>query len=236
MLLEISGLQAGYGGVTVLHDLGLTLATGETVGLFGPNGHGKTTLLKTISGLVSTRAGRTRFAGTDITTLKPGRIVELGLVHVPQGNLLFPDCTVAEALALGAWPSRARAREAANRRRVEALFPRLAERRRQKIHGLSGGERQMLAIGVALMAEPALLMLDEPTLGLAPKVRGELAAAITGLAAGGLAMLVVEQDLRFLAAVAPRLALIDRGHVVLDAPSGTIDEEAVMMRYFGDAA
>jgi branched-chain amino acid transport system ATP-binding protein len=236
MLLEISGLQAGYGGVTVLHDLALRIDAGETAGLFGPNGHGKTTLLKTISGLVPARGGTIRFAGTDITTAKPGRIVELGLVHVPQGNLLFPDCTVAEALALGAWPKRARAREAANRARVEALFPRLAERRRQKIHGLSGGERQMLAIGVALMAEPALLLLDEPTLGLAPKVRGELAAAITALAAGGLPMLVVEQDLRFLGAVCPRLVLIDRGHVVLEAPSGTIDEDAIMTRYFGDAA
>ncbi|MEX0364380.1 ATP-binding cassette domain-containing protein, partial [Mycoplasmopsis synoviae] len=95
--------------------------------------------------------GMIRFDGTDITNRKPGHVVELGLVHVPQGNLLFPDCTVAEALALGAWPRRAQAREAANRARVEALFPRLAERRRQKIHGLSGGERQMLAIGVALM-------------------------------------------------------------------------------------
>jgi len=236
MLLEVSGLSAGYGGITVLHDLDLRVDAAETVGLFGPNGHGKTTLLKTISGLVPARGGSVRFAGTDITHAKPGRIVDLGLIHVPQGNLLFPDCTVAEALALGAWPGRARAREAANRARVEDLFPRLAERRRQKIHGLSGGERQMLAIGVALMAEPALLILDEPTLGLAPKVRGELAAAITALAAGGLAMLVVEQDLRFLGAVAPRLVLIDRGHVVLEAPSATIDEDAIMTRYFGDAA
>ncbi len=236
MLLEIAGLKAGYGGVTVLHALDLEIGAAETVGLFGPNGHGKTTLLKTVSGLVAARGGTIRFDGVDITNRKPGHIVELGLVHVPQGNLLFPDCTVAEALSLGAWPRRARPREAANRARIETLFPRLAERRRQKIHGLSGGERQMLAIGVALMAEPRLLILDEPTLGLAPKVRGELAAAIIELAGGGLPMLVVEQDLRFLGAVCPRLALIDRGQVVLEAPSATIDEAAIMSRYFGDAA
>jgi branched-chain amino acid transport system ATP-binding protein len=197
-ILEVGQLVGGYGKVQVLRGLSLAVAEGERVGLFGPNGHGKTTLLKTISGLIRLWSGSIRFQGQSIERSSPGAIVGLGLIHVPQGNTLFPEMTVQETLELGAYAPRVRANKAHNLERVFALFPRLAERRRQFCKTLSGGERQMVSISVGLMGEPRLLVLDEPTLGLAPKVKDELCEAIGVISGSGVSLLLVEQDIEFL--------------------------------------
>jgi len=233
-LLEVADLDAGYGRVRVLH--GLTLAAGEfgNVGLFGPNGHGKTTLLRAISRLVASTAGTVKFDGVDITAARPRAIVERGLIHVPQGNRLFPDLTIGECLSLGAYTARARAHEERNRERAIKIFPKLGERWRQRVRTLSGGERQMASIGVALMGDPRLLILDEPTLGLAPKIKDELCAAILDISKGGVPLIVVEQDVEFLLEIAEHLYLINHGRVAAEIkPGQTMDHREIMAMYFG---
>ena len=175
MRLHVEGLKAGYGRVTVLHGITIEVPEGVRVGLFGPNGHGKTTLLRTLSGMIRPRAGSFSFDGRDLTGTSPRRLVENGLIHVPQGSTLFARMTVLEALTLGAYAPRAWSQRRQSLDKVFHLFPRLAERRGQRCSTLSGGERQMAAIGAGLMGCPRLLMLDEPTLGLAPKIRADLA-------------------------------------------------------------
>ena len=184
MRLQVDALSSGYGRVQVLHEISIDVDD-RRVGLFGPNGHGKTTLLRTLSGLIKPISGRILFGDIEITSLSPQKIVAAGLIHVPQGSTLLPRMTVLEVLTLGAysgyaWPHRKKTLE-----QVFTIFPRLAERREQRCNTLSGGERQMVAIGAGLMGCPKLLMLDEPTLGLAPKLRAELARAIHAVAATG---------------------------------------------------
>ena len=233
----MDGLVAGYGRATVLHKIGLAAGTFGNVGLFGPNGHGKTTLLRVISGLLRARDGRVRFAGEDITNRAPRAIVGAGLIHVPQGNRLFPNLTIAECLTLGANPPHARPHEAANRERVLALFPKLGERWRQRVRTLSGGERQMVSIGTALMSHPRLLMVDEPTLGLAPKVKDELCDAVLGISRGGVPLVVVEQDVEFLLELTGHLFLVNHGEVAAEIKPGQgIDHGDIMRMYFGQAA
>lgn len=233
-LLEIDALEAGYGKTTVLHGIGLAVADGERLGLFGPNGHGKTTLLRTISGLLKPTRGSIRFGGEDIGGMEPRRIVAKGLIHVAQANQLFPELTVAENLALAAYGRGTTASEAATLARIEALFPRLAERRGQTCRTLSGGERQMVAIGVGLMGAPRLLMLDEPTLGLSPRLKDELCEAILKIAADGLPLIVVEQDVEFLASVTDRLVMLEHGQTGIEVSSGDgLDHDRIMDLYFG---
>jgi len=233
-LLEIEGLQAGYGRIRILHGVSIATTGNRNVGLFGPNGHGKTTLLRTISGLIRASAGSIRFDGTDITRLAPRHIVERGLVHVPQGNRLFPDLTIRETLRLGAWPARARAHESANAERVVAIFPKLRERWGQQVRTLSGGERQMVSIGVALMSHPRLLILDEPTLGLAPRLKDELCAAIKRISDEGVPLLVVEQDVEFLLDLAEHLYLVNHGEIATEIrPGEMMNHQAIMEMYFG---
>lgn len=233
-LLEIDALEAGYGKTTVLHGIGLAVADGERLGLFGPNGHGKTTLLRTISGLLKPTRGSIRFGGEDIGGMEPRRIVAKGLIHVAQANQLFPELTVAENLALAAYGRGTTANEAATLARIEALFPRLAERRGQTCRTLSGGERQMVAIGVGLMGAPRLLMLDEPTLGLSPRLKDELCEAILKIAADGLPLIVVEQDVEFLASVTDRLVMLEHGQTGIEVSSGDgLDHDRIMDLYFG---
>ncbi|MGO4837371.1 ABC transporter ATP-binding protein, partial [Rhizobiaceae sp. 2RAB30] len=191
-LLTIEGVTAGYGRVTVLHDISLDAGRFGNVGLFGPNGHGKTTLLRTVSGLVTPKSGTIRFDGQDITGRSARAIVATGLIHVPQGNRLFPDMTIGDCMTLGAYSPRARPHEAENREKVIKLFPKLGERWRQRVRTLSGGERQMVSIGTALMSHPRLLILDEPTLGLSPKVKDELCAAVLDISKSGVPLIVVE--------------------------------------------
>ncbi|UYV35758.1 ABC transporter ATP-binding protein [Rhodobacteraceae bacterium D3-12] len=235
-VLEASGVEAAYGSVTVLRGLSLHMSPGENIGLFGPNGHGKTTLLRVISGLMKPTAGRVSLNGEDITATRPSAIVAKGLVHSQQGNALFGDMGVAETLEMAAFSKPARAVARSSLERVYDLFPRLAERGPQKAKTLSGGERQMLSIGAALMCAPKLLLLDEPTLGLSPKLKEELALALKEISAE-VPVIVVEQDVELLLALADRLYLIEHGEVVREiAKENAPDHQEIMNMYFGEHA
>lgn len=234
-LLDVKDVQAGYGDMRVLHGLSLHIGPQESIGLFGPNGHGKTTLLKTISSLVRPTAGSITFDGTDITGRKPPAIVEAGLIHAPQGNTLFGNMRIAETLELAAFSKRASTGAQRRLDEVYALFPRLAERKTQLAKTLSGGERQMLSIGCALMCAPRLLMLDEPTLGLSPRLKEELGAAIGEISKSGVPLIVVEQDIEFLLSLTDRLYLVEHGVVVREIDRASApDHEEVMRLYFGE--
>ena len=206
-LLTIEGLRAGYGAVEVLRGVDLHMPPGELVALLGSNGAGKTTLNSVVSGLVPTWAGRVVFDGQDLTGAHYRRVVQAGLIQVPEGRKVFPNLSVLENLELGAF-TRARARRADNLVRVFDTFPRLRERQTQLAGTMSGGEQQMLAIGRGLMAEPKLLILDEPSLGLSPLLVEEMFALIAQLRAGGLAVLLVEQN------VGQSLEIADRAYVM----------------------
>ncbi len=207
----------------------------ESIGLVGPNGHGKTTLLHAISGLIRPVTGTISFAGSDITASPPSEIVACGLIHSPQGNTLFGQMGVTETLELSAFTARARVAKREGLDKVYALFPRLAERGNQIASTLSGGERQMLSIGCALMCAPRLLMLDEPTLGLSPRLKEELCEAIGAVAASGIPLLVVEQDVEFLMALTDRLYFIEHGEVTREIDrENAPDHEEIMQLYFGE--
>jgi branched-chain amino acid transport system ATP-binding protein len=234
--LAIEGLVAGYGGAPVLVGVDLGVGDAERVGLFGPNGHGKTTLLRAISGLLAPSAGTVRLFDEEVSGHPTRDLVERGLVHIPQGNLLFPEMEVMETLRLGAYVTRSRPAAQRNLDKVLSLFPRLSDRRRQQLRTLSGGERQMVAIGVGLMCDPKLLLLDEPTLGLSPKLKDELCTAIGAIAAGGLPLLLVDQDIDFLTELTDRLVMFDHGRATLQLKSGEhLDRDLVMAHYFGQA-
>jgi branched-chain amino acid transport system ATP-binding protein len=208
-LLSVDGLGSGYGDVAVLRDASLTIAPGEVVAVIGANGAGKSTLLLTIAGHLACRAGAIRFAGADISHEPPEATVARGVVMVPEGGRLFPFSTVRENLELGAYHRRARRSLRRNLDEVMQLFPVLAERRNQLAGRLSGGERQMCAIARAMMSEPKLLMLDEPSLGLAPIMVDKLFTLTQTLVkAKGLTVLLVEQN------VADALSMSDRGYVM----------------------
>lgn len=233
-ILTVEGVTAGYGRVTVLHDISLEAGRFGNVGLFGPNGHGKTTLLRAISGLLQPKSGRILFDGQDISGRSARAIVGTGLIHVPQGNRLFPDLSIADCMALGAYSARARPHEAENREKVIKLFPKLAERWRQRVRTLSGGERQMVSIGTALMSHPRLLILDEPTLGLAPKIKDELCASVMDISRGGVPLIVVEQDIEFLLELTQQLYLVNHGAVATEIkPGESLDHGEIMSMYFG---
>lgn len=235
-VLDVKALSSGYGRVPVLHGITFSIAKGENLGLIGPNGHGKTTLFRTLSGLVPAWSGSVTFLGEDITRSSPAAIVERGLIHAPQGNKLFPDLTVLENLWLGAFTARPRAQRKQTIEQVFAIFPRLAERRGQRCRTLSGGERQMVTIGCCLMGLPKLLILDEPTLGLSPKLKAELRDAIAEIIASGVQTVIVEQDPEFLQTLTTRLLLVSEGAVHAEiADSGSLEHQRIVEMYFGHA-
>lgn len=234
LLLDIADLRAGYGPTEVLRGIDLQVADGEFSVVIGPNGHGKSTLLRAISGLVAPRGGSIRFNGTRIEQMRTENIVGQGLIHIPQGDMLFPDMTVSENLALGAFVKSAQKNRAAKLERVYDIFPRLAERANQRSRTLSGGERRMLAIGRGLMGDARMLMIDEPSLGLAPVLVEEVYRQISRIAAEGMTVLLVEEDFSRVRDVADHVTLIENGTVVL---SGSVDyvlsHPAIAATYLG---
>ncbi len=213
MLLEVENLDVYYGAVHALKGVTLQAAAGEIVTLIGANGAGKSTLLRTISGLVPARGGRVRFDGREITRVPPHQIVALGISHAPEGRMVFANLTVEDNLELGAYRRKDRVGIRRDRDQVFQLFPRLLERRRQPAGTLSGGEQQMLAIGRALMSGPRLLLLDEPSLGLAPLLVREIFKTIREINQRGVTVLLVEQNAHMALSIAGRGYVLETGHV-----------------------
>lgn len=232
-LLAVEGLSAGYGDYPVLHGLSLSLGAGEKLAILGPNGHGKTTLLRAISGLLRPTAGSLRFDGRDLARLAPAQIVSLGISHIPQGDLVFPQMRVGENLLAGAylnWRDRNRRLE-----RVLAIFPPLRERYGAPARVLSGGERRMLAIARGLMSDPRLLIVDEPSLGLAPIVRDSVYAVLRDVVAEGISLLLVEERASHLTGLVDRVCVVESGRVVA---TGSCEDmlangSALLAQYFG---
>ncbi len=229
-LLEMTGIRAGYGGVRVLDDVAVTVGEGEFVVLLGPNGAGKSTTLRVLSGLLKPSAGTVAFAGRDITRVPGWRRAGLGVGHVPEGRRIFPDHTVLENLQLGGFAlRRSRARTQRLMDEVLELFPRLAERRDQAGGTLSGGEAQMLAVARALMSEPKLLVLDEPSLGLAPLKAAELFSYIKRLhSERGISVLLVEQLALIALRLADRAYVLERGRVGLSGTAAEVEADPMV--------
>ena len=233
-LLELARLDVTYGDLPALTGIDLVVEHGETLAVVGANGAGKTTLLRTVSGLLHARRGEVRFEGERIDRLPCHRVVERGVVHVPEGRKVFPSLTVRENLDLGSYTRAAKARRAESLDRVFALFPRLRERAGQAAGTLSGGEQQMLAIGRALMAQPRLLMLDEPSLGLAPIVVTEIFRTIAEINRAGTTVLLVEQNIRQALALSHRGYVLENGRVVLVGSGGELlENDHVKRAYLG---
>lgn len=232
-LLEVRDLRAGYGAVEVLRGVSLAVGAGEIVALLGANGAGKSTLANTLSGLVRRFGGAVRFDGRDLSDAAAASVVDAGLVQVPEGRRVFPNLSVRENLLLGAY-RRGRARRDANYERVLGLFPRLRERLAQAAGTLSGGEQQMLAIGRGLMAEPRLLVLDEPSLGLAPVIVDEMFALIRALNAEGTGILLVEQNVAQSLEIAHRAYVLEQGAVRFEGlPDALLANPDLKRAYLG---
>ena len=235
-VLEVAGLCAGYDAVDVLHDVRLEIGEGEWVAVIGPNGAGKSTLLNAIIGMVPRRRGLVRYKGERIDSLRSADVIRRGIALVPEGRQVFTDLSVDDNLLLGTYSRRGRARRdiAADFERVFALFPILMDRRRQFAGTLSGGEQQMLAIGRALAAKPDLLLLDEPSLGLAPRIVDQIYQALATLHEQGVSVLLVEQNAMLALDTAARGYILAEGRVVQEGPAATLaDAPAVRQAYLG---
>jgi branched-chain amino acid transport system ATP-binding protein len=217
-LLEISGLEAWYDDFKALHGLSLEAGRGRVAALVGANAAGKSTALNCVSGLIAKTKGRIVFDGRELGGLPPCKRAEMGLVQVPEGRRVFPFMTVKENLLLGAYSPEPRRRRAKNLDKVQALLPVLAERRSQMAGSLSGGEQQMLAIGRGLMAEPKLLMLDEPSLGLAPMYVEKVFELVRAISGEGVAILLVEQNVHHALSLADRGYVVENGRLALEGP------------------
>jgi len=233
-MLNVSGVSAGYGGVPALADVSLNIEQGEIVAIVGSNGTGKSTLARVISGLVKPTSGTVTFGGQSIEKMPPHEIVKLGLVHVPEGRHVFGKLTVAENLMLGAYTL---SKEADTRARMEfvcSLFPLLEERKNQKAGSLSGGQQQMLALGRGLMANPRLLILDEPSLGLMPKLVEELFESRRNVSSEGIPILLIEQRVLEALELCNRGYVIQNGRIVLEGPGcELIESDMVRKAYLG---
>ncbi len=233
-MLAVTDLVAGYGRAQVLREVSLTVADGEIVALLGPNGAGKTTLVNAVSGIRPPWSGRVVLDGHDLTTTKPHLISERGVAVVPEGRRIFPEMNVGDNLDIGAYNRRARPGRDENLERVLEIFPRLAERRKQLAGSLSGGEQQMLAIGRALMSDPSLLLLDEPSLGLAPIIVESIFEILRRLNAAGLAILLVEQNAVEALNLASRGYVLEEGRIVHEGASADLlADERLQRAYLG---
>ena len=233
--LEVSGLTAAYDKLEVLHGVDVSVAPAELVAVIGSNGAGKTTLLRAVSGLIHPTGGSVRLGGADITALGAEQIAARGMAHVPENRLVFPSLTVADNLELGGWTRRRDGGFATRRAEALELFPRLADRISLPAGALSGGEQQMLAMARALMAEPSVVVLDEPSLGLAPRVVGEIITALAALRdSKRLAVLLIEQNIRAAFTVADRVLVMERGSVVAQGtPAELAQDDRVRAAYLG---
>jgi len=232
-LLSVEGLCSGYGRLAVLNDVELQVFPGEVVALLGSNGAGKSTFASTLSGIVRADAGRVTFDGRDISRAPSTAIVDAGLIQVPEGRRIFPNLDVAENLALGAY-RRGGTRRRQNMDKVYRLFPRLEQRAGQRAGTLSGGEQQMLAIGRAMMAEPVLLILDEPSLGLSPLLVDQMFALIGQLNQAGVAILLVEQNVAASLQIANRAYVMENGRIVFSGTSAQLlDSDTLRRAYLG---
>ena len=234
-LLQLEGLSVSYGGISALREVSFAVGRGELVALLGANGAGKSTTLKAISRLEPAAAGRILWQGSDLAPLSTERTVKLGIGHCPEGRRVLARQSVAANLELGAWLRRDRAAIAADLERCYGLFPRLAERRQQLAGSLSGGEQQMLAIARALMGRPTLLLLDEPSLGLAPKLVVEVMRALAQLHHEGLTLLLVEQNAQAALEIADRGYVLEAGKLTLQGPAADLlSDPSLRAAYLGE--
>ena len=233
-MLEMHGVTAGYGPFTALWNVALRVSAGEAVAVVGPNGAGKTTLLRVISGVIAPNAGMITFEGVSLAGRPAHEVVAHGIAHVPEGRRLFPGLTVADNLKMGAFLPGARKSFAENLERVYTLFPVLQERRTQRAGSLSGGEQQMLAIGRALMSRPKLILLDEPSMGLAPVMVLRLFDLIRRIRAEGYTILVVEQNVRQVLKLVDRAYLLEVGRIHMEGRADELaDQDFVRKAYVG---
>jgi len=237
-VLNVTNVSSGYGSMEILHNISLSVNSGDIVGIIGSNGAGKSTLLRTVSGLIPARRGEVFFNNHNITTTSPHKIFGLGLVHVPEGRGLFSPLTVYENLILGCYPEHnSLGKDGIQTRldRVFNLFPKLSERKKQTAGSLSGGEQQMLAIGRALMAEPVLMMLDEPSQGLAPILVEQIGKILQELNKGGVSVMLVEQSMVFALSIAHHAYVLDLGSIALKGNSEELlKDEKVRQIYLGE--
>ena len=232
-MLKLTGVSASYGSVPAIHDVNIEIGEGEAVGLLGANGAGKSTTLRAISSLVK-MSGTITFAGTDLASLPPYRIPELGIAHVPEGRQVFPEMTVQENLEIGAYVPKAKAERGRTLDLVYSIFPRLADRKKQLAGTMSGGEQQMLAVGRGLMLKPRLLMLDEPSLGLAPVMTDVTFEKIGEIHKMGTAILLVEQNVSRALSLVQRAYVLESGHVTLQGASAELaNNKQVQAAYLG---
>jgi len=233
-MLALRNIDAGYGTFQALFGVSLEVNAGEAVGVIGPNGAGKTTLMRVISGLIRPTAGQIAMEGTDLLSTPPHRILELGIAHVPENRRLFARMTVEDNLRMGAYIPAARAKFRQRLDFVYDLFPRLQERRAQFAGTMSGGEQQMCAIGRALMSEPRLLLLDEPSAGLAPVVVQQVFGLVERIRASGLTVLIVEQNVRQVLRVVDRAYLLEAGTIRISGTSAKLlESETIKEAYLG---
>ena len=233
-MLTLENVDAGYGPTTILHDVSLNVKEGEIVTIVGANGAGKTTTLRTIVGQILPRAGKITFMGEDITKLPAHEVVDRGIILIPEGRQLFPDMTVRENLQMGTYRRAARATQDSRMEEVLDLFPRVRERLDQTASSLSGGEQQMVAIARGMMANPKILMFDEPSLGLAPIVVSQVFDVVRKVAATGTTVLIVEQNVFTTLKVANRGYVLENGHVVLsDTSEALLKNDHVRRAYLG---
>ena len=231
-LLEVKGLKVGYGGIEAVRGLDFSVKEGTIVTMIGANGAGKSSTLLALSGIVKARSGSINFAGKEIAGQRPDRIVGLGLVQVPEGRAILSPLSVAENLELGAWTRKDKKAVAADLEKVYGLFPRLAERSKQAAGSLSGGEQQMLAIGRALLASPRLLLLDEPSMGLAPLLVASIFTTIKTIARSGTTVLLVEQNARQALKIADRGIVLSHGQLLLEGSGAELLENKVVLEAF----